>query len=246
MLGRDATHVAARPDGARPLTASRQPRSRRCAARRATAPTARPRLVHGSTACQHAAERSRFAHVPGERVFLHARRASERSRRVGSTCWTRGSRADMLTRFAVALQDHPAHAPPIRDDRMTTPTPSAPSASTHDARWLPRRHRDDRARRPRAGRSRRSRPRTRQRQLQGRARRHRQGKILRRFPLVGGIDVAGHVVASTDPALPRRRRGAGAPAAACPKRATAATREYARLEAQWTIPLPTGLTLREA
>ena len=25
-----------------------------------------------------------------------------------------------------------------------------------------------------------------------------QGKILRRFPLVGGIDVAGHVVASTD------------------------------------------------
>ncbi|HEX7338952.1 MAG TPA: oxidoreductase, partial [Rhodanobacteraceae bacterium] len=27
-----------------------------------------------------------------------------------------------------------------------------------------------------------------------------KGKILRRFPLVGGIDVAGHVVASTDPA----------------------------------------------
>ena len=26
-----------------------------------------------------------------------------------------------------------------------------------------------------------------------------QGKILRRFPLIGGIDVAGHVVASTDP-----------------------------------------------
>ena len=26
-----------------------------------------------------------------------------------------------------------------------------------------------------------------------------QGKILRRFPLVGGIDLAGHVVASTDP-----------------------------------------------
>ena len=26
-----------------------------------------------------------------------------------------------------------------------------------------------------------------------------QGKILRRFPLVGGIDVAGHVVASTAP-----------------------------------------------
>ena len=28
-----------------------------------------------------------------------------------------------------------------------------------------------------------------------------EGKILRRFPLVGGIDVAGHVVASTDPAF---------------------------------------------
>ena len=36
-----------------------------------------------------------------------------------------------------------------------------------------------------------------------------QGKILRRFPLVGGIDVAGHVVASTDPAFSRRRRSAG-------------------------------------
>ena len=28
-----------------------------------------------------------------------------------------------------------------------------------------------------------------------------EGKILRKFPLVGGIDVAGHVVASTDPAF---------------------------------------------
>ena len=28
-----------------------------------------------------------------------------------------------------------------------------------------------------------------------------QGKILRRFPLVGGIDIAGHVVRSTDPAF---------------------------------------------
>src|SRR5690606_17463915 len=28
-----------------------------------------------------------------------------------------------------------------------------------------------------------------------------KGRILRRFPLVGGIDVAGHVVASTDPAI---------------------------------------------
>ena len=28
-----------------------------------------------------------------------------------------------------------------------------------------------------------------------------KGKILRRFPLVGGIDIAGHVVASADPAF---------------------------------------------
>ena len=28
-----------------------------------------------------------------------------------------------------------------------------------------------------------------------------EGKILRKFPLVGGIDVSGHVVASTDPAF---------------------------------------------
>src|SRR5690554_7798596 len=28
-----------------------------------------------------------------------------------------------------------------------------------------------------------------------------KGRILRRFPLVGGIDVAGHVVASADPAI---------------------------------------------
>ena len=34
-----------------------------------------------------------------------------------------------------------------------------------------------------------------------------QGKILRRFPLVGGIDVAGHVVASTDPAFMASARG---------------------------------------
>ena len=71
------------------------------------------------------------------------------------------------------------------------------------------------------------------------------GKILRRFPLVGGIDVAGHVVASTDP---RFREG---DAVLCTGSGLSETRdggysEFVRLPAEWTIPLPAGLDLREA
>ena len=72
-----------------------------------------------------------------------------------------------------------------------------------------------------------------------------KGKILRRFPLVGGIDVAGHVVESRDA---RYREG---DAVLVTGSGLSETRdggytEYARLEADWTIPLPTGLGLREA
>ena len=72
-----------------------------------------------------------------------------------------------------------------------------------------------------------------------------EGKILRRFPLVGGIDVAGHVVASTDP---RFREG---DPVLCTGSGLSETRdggysEYVRLPAEWTIPLPAGLGLREA
>ena len=72
-----------------------------------------------------------------------------------------------------------------------------------------------------------------------------KGKILRRFPLVGGIDVAGHVVESRDA---RYREG---DAVLVTGSGLSETRdggysEYARLEADWTIPLPTGLALREA
>ena len=72
-----------------------------------------------------------------------------------------------------------------------------------------------------------------------------EGKILRRFPLVGGIDVAGHVVASTDPKI---REG---DAVLCTGSGLSETRdggysEYVRLEAATTIPLPRGLDLREA
>ena len=72
-----------------------------------------------------------------------------------------------------------------------------------------------------------------------------EGRILRRFPLVGGIDVAGHVVASTDPAF---REGDRVLVTGCGLSETrdGGYAEYARLESRWTIPLPSGLTLREA
>lgn len=72
-----------------------------------------------------------------------------------------------------------------------------------------------------------------------------QGKILRRFPLVGGIDVSGTVVRSSDP-----RFKEGDPVL-CTGSGLSETRDggyarYVRLEADWTIPLPPGLDLREA
>jgi putative YhdH/YhfP family quinone oxidoreductase len=72
-----------------------------------------------------------------------------------------------------------------------------------------------------------------------------QGRILRRFPLVGGIDVAGHVVASTDPEF---REGDAVLVTGCGLSETrdGGYSEYARLEARWAIPLPQGLDLRES
>ena len=72
-----------------------------------------------------------------------------------------------------------------------------------------------------------------------------KGKILRRHPLNGGIDLAGHVVASTDPAF---REG---DAVLCTGSGLSETRDggyaqFARLDARWAIPLPTGLSLRES
>lgn len=72
-----------------------------------------------------------------------------------------------------------------------------------------------------------------------------KGRILRQFPLNGGIDVAGHVVASTDPAF---KEG---DAVLCTGSGLSETRdggygEYVRLDARWTIPLPAGLDLRES
>jgi len=72
-----------------------------------------------------------------------------------------------------------------------------------------------------------------------------QGKILRRFPLVGGIDVAGHVAASHDK---RFREGDAVLVTGCGLSETrdGGYSQYARLESRWAIPLPSGLSLREA
>jgi putative YhdH/YhfP family quinone oxidoreductase len=72
-----------------------------------------------------------------------------------------------------------------------------------------------------------------------------EGKILRQYPLNGGIDVAGTVVASTDPSF---KEG---DAVLCTGSGLSETRdggygEYVRLDARWTIPLPKGLSLRES
>jgi putative YhdH/YhfP family quinone oxidoreductase len=72
-----------------------------------------------------------------------------------------------------------------------------------------------------------------------------KGRILRSFPLNGGIDVAGHVVASTDTAF---REG---DAVLCTGCGLSETRDggfagYVRLPSACTIALPGGLELREA
>ena len=72
-----------------------------------------------------------------------------------------------------------------------------------------------------------------------------RGKILRKFPLNGGIDVAGYVAASTDPQF---KEGDQVLCTGCGLSETrdGGYAEYARLDSKWTIPLPTGLTLRES
>ncbi len=71
------------------------------------------------------------------------------------------------------------------------------------------------------------------------------GKILRRFPLVGGIDLAGHVVASRDPRFregdPILVTGSG-----LSEHRDGGYSELMRVEAAWVVPLPPNLSLREA
>ncbi|HEX6832409.1 MAG TPA: alcohol dehydrogenase catalytic domain-containing protein, partial [Rudaea sp.] len=72
-----------------------------------------------------------------------------------------------------------------------------------------------------------------------------KGKILRASPLNGGIDAAGYVVASSDPKV---REGDQVLCTGCNLSETrdGGYGEYVRLESKWTIPLPSGLTLRES
>lgn len=71
------------------------------------------------------------------------------------------------------------------------------------------------------------------------------GKIIRRFPCVGGIDLSGTVVDSADP-----RFKAGDPVIATSFDIGVAHHggyaEYARVPAAWVVPLPAGLSLYEA
>jgi len=72
-----------------------------------------------------------------------------------------------------------------------------------------------------------------------------RGKILRKFPLIGGIDVAGCVVASKDPAF-REGDAVLVTGSGLSETRDGGYAEYARLESKWAIPLPSGLSLRDA
>lgn len=72
-----------------------------------------------------------------------------------------------------------------------------------------------------------------------------KGKILRRFPLNGGIDVAGHVLESSDPAF-REGDAVLTTGSGLSETRDGGYSEYARLEAKSTIHVPPGLSVREA
>ena len=71
------------------------------------------------------------------------------------------------------------------------------------------------------------------------------GRIIRRFPCVGGIDLSGTVTESSDP---RFRRG---DAVICTSYDMGVSHdggyaEYARVPADWAVPMPRGLSLLDA
>ncbi|MBJ6980692.1 YhdH/YhfP family quinone oxidoreductase [Luteimonas sp. MC1572] len=72
-----------------------------------------------------------------------------------------------------------------------------------------------------------------------------KGKILRRFPLVGGIDVAGHVVASSDAAF-KEGDAVLVTGGGLGETRDGGYSEYARIQSATTIALPAGLSLRDA
>ncbi|HKE95726.1 MAG TPA: oxidoreductase [Povalibacter sp.] len=66
------------------------------------------------------------------------------------------------------------------------------------------------------------------------------GKILRRYPLVGGIDLAGRVVSSADPTF---KPGEPVVVTGCGLSEThdGGYAEYARVRSDWVVPIPAGL-----
>jgi acrylyl-CoA reductase (NADPH) len=72
-----------------------------------------------------------------------------------------------------------------------------------------------------------------------------KGKILRQSPLNGGIDVSGTVVSSTDSGF-KEGDDVLCTGSGLSETHDGGYAEYARLESKWTIPLPKGLSLREA
>lgn len=71
------------------------------------------------------------------------------------------------------------------------------------------------------------------------------GKILRRFPLVGGIDLAGTVVSSTD----RRFKKGDAvlvTGSGLGEDHDGGYAQFARVKAEWVIPIPEGLDAKKA
>ena len=71
------------------------------------------------------------------------------------------------------------------------------------------------------------------------------GRILRKYPLVGGIDLAGEVVGSSDP---RYSAGQHVLVTGCGLSEThdGGYAEYARVKGDWVIPLPAGMGTLDA
>jgi putative YhdH/YhfP family quinone oxidoreductase len=72
-----------------------------------------------------------------------------------------------------------------------------------------------------------------------------KGKILRHYPLNGGIDAAGVVVASSDINI-KEGDYVLCTGSSLSETLDGGFGEYIRLPSQWAIPLPTGLDLRES
>src|SRR5436305_6426511 len=72
-----------------------------------------------------------------------------------------------------------------------------------------------------------------------------EGKIVRNYPFVPGVDLAGVVVESSDP---RFKPGDEVIATSYALGVShyGGFSEYARVKADWVVPLPSGLTLKEA